>query len=333
MPTAPSRMQSNARNSLEGLVGQDLPVLQVAGSAEVEVGGRDVDPGSSDDLDGLGRHVRSDPVAADHCNVVRHSAQQPRDPVATMTRPMPAWSAGSVVDDGGPVGVVRGRRRRARSRRRARVVDVVLGVVVVVELVVVELDVVRGARRGGGRGRRKCGGRRCRARRRGRRGGRRQRRLRRRRLPRERQHVGSIPVRVGPRVAQHVAGVVRHRHDRLAETVAPRHQVGVVRVHLPVGTAGDERPTLDRGPRAPTDCSRRRVRTSHPSSRSPRSRRSTGRPCTAAASGTPTSAVAGRHARCDDRWSIRFVSSTRGRRGGGPSGRGRGTSSSRCADR
>jgi len=53
-------------------IGQDLAVAQIPLPAQIEVGGGDVDPSGADDLDGLGRHVGSDPVPADHCDVVRH---------------------------------------------------------------------------------------------------------------------------------------------------------------------------------------------------------------------------------------------------------------------
>ena len=68
VPTAPSRMASKPRSSSSISSRQDLAVAQVAGAAEVEVGGVEVDAGGADHLQGLGRHLRADAVAADHCN-------------------------------------------------------------------------------------------------------------------------------------------------------------------------------------------------------------------------------------------------------------------------
>ena len=74
VPTAPSRMASNVRNSSSVVVGEDLAVAEVARPAEVEVGRVDVDAGGADHLHRLGRHLGPDPVAADHCDAMRHRA-------------------------------------------------------------------------------------------------------------------------------------------------------------------------------------------------------------------------------------------------------------------
>ena len=56
---------------VERRVGEDLAVAQVAGAAEVELGGRDVDAGGPHHLDRLGGDLRTDAVAADHRDPVR----------------------------------------------------------------------------------------------------------------------------------------------------------------------------------------------------------------------------------------------------------------------
>ena len=65
-------MQSNVAQLVERRVGEDLAVAQVPLPAEVELGRVDVDAGGAHHLDRLGRHLRPDAVAADHCNLVRH---------------------------------------------------------------------------------------------------------------------------------------------------------------------------------------------------------------------------------------------------------------------
>ena len=52
------------------LVGQDRAVAQVAGAAEVELGGVELDTGGPDDLQGLGHHLGADPVSSDDCDLV-----------------------------------------------------------------------------------------------------------------------------------------------------------------------------------------------------------------------------------------------------------------------
>ena len=66
VPTAPSRIASNVRSSVERGVGQDLAVTQVAVAAEVELDRVEACARGVEDLERLGRHLRPDAVAADH---------------------------------------------------------------------------------------------------------------------------------------------------------------------------------------------------------------------------------------------------------------------------
>ena len=61
---------------VERRVAQDLAVFQIPGTPEMELRRGDVDSGRPDDLDGLCGDVRSDAVASDHCNVVRHTTSE-----------------------------------------------------------------------------------------------------------------------------------------------------------------------------------------------------------------------------------------------------------------
>ena len=72
VPTAPSRIASNPRSSVERRVAEDLAVAQVARAAEVEVVGVEVDAGGADHLQRLRGHLRADAVAADHCDPMCH---------------------------------------------------------------------------------------------------------------------------------------------------------------------------------------------------------------------------------------------------------------------
>ena len=71
VPTAPSRMASNAAQLVERRVGEDLAVAQVALAAEVELGRVERDAGRPEDLDRLGGDLRSDAVAADDGDAMR----------------------------------------------------------------------------------------------------------------------------------------------------------------------------------------------------------------------------------------------------------------------
>ena len=54
-------------------VAEDLAVAEVPGAAEVEVGGFELDARGVHDLERFGGHLRPDPVAADHCNLMCHT--------------------------------------------------------------------------------------------------------------------------------------------------------------------------------------------------------------------------------------------------------------------
>ncbi len=57
---------------VEHAVGQDRAVAQVAGAAQVVVDRVELDAGGADDLEGLGRDLGPDAVAADDCDLVAH---------------------------------------------------------------------------------------------------------------------------------------------------------------------------------------------------------------------------------------------------------------------
>ena len=89
---------------------------------------------------------------------------------------------------------------------------------------------------------------------RGGRAGRRCRRLRRwrgwRRDERRAEELQPVALRVGPRVAEHVAGVLRHADDEGA-IAEPRHQVGVVGVHQRVAATRRQATSRHGRPRPP----------------------------------------------------------------------------------
>ena len=72
VPTAPTRRASSPRHSSSTLVGQDRAVAQVAGAAQVVVDRVELDAGGADDLEGLGRDLGADAVAADDSDLVAH---------------------------------------------------------------------------------------------------------------------------------------------------------------------------------------------------------------------------------------------------------------------
>ena len=74
-----------AAQLVEHLVGQDRAVPEVAGPAEVELGGVELDARGPDDLQGLGHDLGADAVASDHCHLVGHRLRAPQSTATSST--------------------------------------------------------------------------------------------------------------------------------------------------------------------------------------------------------------------------------------------------------
>ena len=85
---------------LDRRLAQHLAVAQVPPAAEVEVGGVDVGAGRAEHLEGLGGDLRTDPVATDHRDAMRHSVVLPfcAATSARTSSPCSSSSGGPPVD-------------------------------------------------------------------------------------------------------------------------------------------------------------------------------------------------------------------------------------------